>query len=70
MHKSHEVKIVTASLQATYQDVLDAPLDMVAEIVDGSLYTHPRPAPRHAIASSVLENSIDPFFHQGGPGGW
>ena len=72
MKKSHEVKMATVSPQATYQDVLDAPPHMVAEIVDGSLYTHPRPAPRHAIASSVLGNSIGSPFHlgHGGPGGW
>ncbi|MCY4396274.1 MAG: Uma2 family endonuclease [Rhodospirillaceae bacterium] len=58
--------------RATYQDVLDAPAHMVAEVVDGSLSTHPRPAPTHARASSVLGGKIgDPFdFGEGGPGGW
>ena len=28
--------------RATYQDVLDAPAHRVAEIVDGTLYTHPQ----------------------------
>ena len=57
---------------ATYQDVLDAPAHMVAEVVDGALTTHPRPAPPHARASSVLGGKIgDPFdFGEGGPGGW
>ena len=40
--------------RATYQDVLDAPAHRVAEIVDGTLYTQPRPVPRHAVASSYL----------------
>ena len=31
---------------ATYQDALDAPAHRVAEIVDGTLYTHPRLALR------------------------
>ena len=31
-------------LRATYQDVIDAPPNMVAEILDGRLYTHPRSA--------------------------
>ena len=35
----------TESPRATYQDVLDAPAHRVAEIVDATLYTHPRPAP-------------------------
>ena len=26
--------------RATYQDVLDAPAHLVAEIIDGTLYTH------------------------------
>ena len=34
-----------APRQATYQDVLDAPSHLVTETVDGSLHTHPRPAP-------------------------
>ena len=57
---------------ATYQDVLDAPAHMVAEIVEGALHTHPRPAPPHARASSVLGGKIgDPFdFGEDGPGGW
>ena len=62
----------TAARRATYQDVLDAPAHLVAEIIDGTLYTHPRPAPRHAVASTVLGGELGPPFHrgQGGPGGW
>ena len=61
-----------ARTRATYQDVLDAPAHQVAEIVDGTLYTHPRPAPPHTIASSVLGGELNPPFHRGhgGPGGW
>ena len=58
--------------RATYQDVLDAPAHRVAEIVDGTLYTQPRPAPRHAVASSRLGGEITGPFDRGrgGPGGW
>ena len=58
--------------RATYQDVLDAPSNRVAEIIDGTLYTHPRPAMPHALASSALGNDLGyPFqFGRGGPGGW
>ena len=58
--------------RATYRDVLDAPAHMVAEVVEGSLYTHPRPAAPHVRASSVLGGKIgDPFdFGEDGPGGW
>lgn len=57
---------------ATYQDVLDAPAHLVAELIGGELYTHPRPAPRHAAAASVLGMDIGGPFHRGrgGPGGW
>ena len=60
------------SVRATYQDVLDAPAHQVAEIVDGTLYTHPRPAPTHALASSSLQGDLSNAFQfgRGGPGGW
>ena len=58
--------------KATYQDVLDAPAHMVAEIVRGALHTQPRPAVRHAIAGSSLGIEIGGPFQKGrgGPGGW
>ena len=61
-----------ARRRATYQDVLDAPPHRVAEIVDGTLHTHSRPAMPHARAKSVLGWTIGgPFDHDaGGPGGW
>lgn len=57
---------------ATYQDVLDAPLHMVAEVVGGVLHTHPRPAPRHALAHTYLSGELSSPFGRGkgGPGGW
>jgi Uma2 family endonuclease len=58
--------------RASYQDVLDAPRHMVAEVLDGVLYTHPRPALLHAQAASVLGGEVIPAFcrGRGGPGGW
>ena len=58
--------------RATYQDVLDAPPHQVAEIVDGALYTNPRPAAPHALAASALEIDLGSAFQfgRGGPGGW
>jgi Uma2 family endonuclease len=56
---------------ATYQDVLDAPPNMVAEIANGRLHLHPRPAMPHARASFRMAGRLDPLF--GGPedpGGW
>ncbi len=61
-----------AAPRATYQDVLDAPAHRVAEIVDGTLHTHPRPAMPHAHASSYLGGELIGSFgkRHGGPGGW
>ena len=58
--------------RATYQDVLDAPAHQVAEIINGTLHTHPRPAPTHGEASSNLGFELGPPFGRGrgGPGGW
>ena len=57
---------------ATYEDLLKVPDHLVAEIVDGDLYTSPRPAPRHASATSGINGVIHgPFdWGRGGPGGW
>ena len=58
---------------ATYQDVLDAPPNMVAEIINGVLYTQARPAPPHIHAGTKLTIGIGRYFDDddgGGPGGW
>jgi hypothetical protein len=47
----------TVRRPATYQDVVDAPPTMVAELIEGALHLHPRPAPRHARASSSSATS-------------
>ncbi len=72
MRESRKVKTVPSSPRATYQDVLNAPPHVVAEIIDGTLYTHPRPKPIHAVAKSRLGMKIGPPFDLGdrGPGGW
>lgn len=57
---------------ATYQDVLDAPEHMVAELIDGELFLSPRPGGPHASVASVLGAELIPPFQHGrrGPGGW
>jgi Uma2 family endonuclease len=59
-------------LPATYEDLIKVPDHLVAEILDGDLYASPRPAPRHADASSGLGGALrGPFDRgRGGPGGW
>ena len=57
--------------RATYEDVLTAPENKVAEILDGELFVSPRPAPRHSLASSRLGGALMPFDDgRAGPGGW
>lgn len=58
--------------RATYQDVIDAPEYMVAEIIGGELRMSPRPfSPGTAVASSISHEIGPPFSRgRGGPGGW
>ena len=61
-----------AKRSATYADLEAVPPHLVAEIIHGTLVTHPRPAPRHSVAASGLGASIAPGYQWGkdGPGGW
>jgi Uma2 family endonuclease len=63
---------MAADRRVTYEDLLAVPDHLVAEIVDGVLYTTPRPAPRHARASTALAAALHAPFDtgRGGPGGW
>lgn len=52
---------------------MNVPDPLVAEIVDGELYTSPRPASPHALASSAIGQDLGPFSRRcgtAGPGGW
>jgi Uma2 family endonuclease len=57
---------------ATYQDVLDAPPHMIAEVIGGELHLNPRPAKPHVAAATALGEELGPPFKRGrgGPGGW
>jgi len=58
--------------QALYEAYRAVPEHQRAEIIDGTLYVSPRPAPRHANATSVLGGELNGAFQRGrgGPGGW
>ena len=58
--------------RATYADLEAVPPNKVAELIRGTLHVMPRPAPRHANASSGLGGELRNPFHRGrgGPGGW
>lgn len=55
-----------------YEQLLALPEGLSGEILDGQLYTQPRPRGPHAWAEVVLGGKLlDPFnFGRGGPGGW
>jgi hypothetical protein len=58
--------------QATYQDVLNAPKNMTAELVDGELFLTPRPPIRAKRLSSALAMCIGGAYDRGhgAPGNW
>ena len=61
-----------ANKPATYEDVINSPPHVVAEVVHGVLYQSPRPALPHAAAASVVGEELGRPFKRGkgGPGGW
>ena len=62
----------TVARNATYADLEAVPPHLVAEILDGVLYTHPRPVARHGAAAFLLAHALGGPFQlgRGGPGGW
>ena len=62
----------TKTRPATYADIEALPENMVGEIIFGVLHAHPRPTPRHGVASGGLQTELTfPFdYGRGGPGGW
>jgi len=63
-----------ARRRATYEDLLQVPDILIAEIIDGELIASPRPAFPHAQASSAIVQDLGPFSRRpggpSGPGGW
>lgn len=57
---------------ASYADIEALPRHVVGEILYGVLHAHPRPAPRHSVATTELQTELGPPFGRGrgGPGGW
>jgi Uma2 family endonuclease len=58
--------------RATYEDVLSAPPNMTAEVLDGELHLMPRPRRAHLRSASGLGSFLFGAFQVGvnGPGGW
>lgn len=60
---------------ATYDDLCSLPEHRVGEIIDGELYSSPRPASPHARAASMIGGDLCVPFDRPpgsalGPGGW
>lgn len=55
-----------------YDQLIALPENLVGEIINGRLLTHPRPAGPHALSGSSLGSDIHGPYHKGrgGPGGW
>ena len=72
MKMSLEPRWALAKKNATYQDVLDAPEYVNAEIIDGDLYLSARPHTRHSFATTQLTSRIVTAYDgsHDGIGGW
>ncbi|MBC7793271.1 MAG: Uma2 family endonuclease [Clostridia bacterium] len=57
---------------ATYDDLVALPVNVVGELIDGDLIVSPRPAGPHSQAASTLGMDLGSPFQRGrgGPGGW
>jgi Uma2 family endonuclease len=58
--------------ESLYEQFLKLPDSVVGEILSGELQVSPRPAPKHALASSIIGGEIIGPYNRGrgGPGGW
>ncbi|MRG94411.1 Uma2 family endonuclease [Polyangium spumosum] len=61
-----------ARIRATYEDLLSLPPNVKGEILDGVLYTQPKPRFRHMRTATILGGNLSSPFDSGwtGPGGW
>src|SRR5688500_15885871 len=60
---------------ASYEDIVALPERVIGEILDGELYTSPRPSPRHSRAAGITFSELSgpydrPPGDPRGPGGW
>jgi Uma2 family endonuclease len=62
-----------AKRKAVYDDLYNLPENMTGEIIEGELYTQPRPHSRHTnieLALGLELGSMYRYGRGGGPGGW
>jgi Uma2 family endonuclease len=60
------------TLPTLYEQLEALPEGLTGEVINGQLYTQPRPSGRHGLAeSSLIDELVGPFQKgRGGPGGW
>jgi Uma2 family endonuclease len=65
-------QINSAQKLSPYEQLMSLPENLIGEIIDGELYTQPRPTGRHGVAETGLGATLLPPFQRGkdGPGGW
>ena len=57
--------------EATYEDLVALPENVIGQIIDGVLVAEPRPAYGHQVAAGALLQVLGPVFRLGGSlGGW
>ena len=63
---------IAAKEKTAHEKWLELPDNVIGEIIGGNLHVSPRPAPKHARASTKLSGQLDGPFDsgKGGPGGW
>ncbi len=66
------MSLPASSSKSLYQQLMELSEHLTGEIIGGQLYTQPRPAGPHAVATSSLGADVHNAFHsgRGGPGGW
>ncbi len=64
--------LANAKQDDLYTQLLALPENLVGEIINGQLYTQPRPAGPHTLVCSSLNAELFNAYHKGhsGPGGW
>jgi len=64
--------VATEQSPSLYAQLLALPEHVIGEIINGQLYTQPRPASPHVVASFALGGELYGPYHKGrgGPGGW
>ncbi len=50
---------------SSYEDIINLPENLVGEIINGQLETHPRPAPKHALAAGSMGAELVTAFQKG-----